>query len=453
MNLSTQRLAFAIGTRAWRVVYNLVAIPMLFFSVPLLALLPARSGSLLKIRNGVRGRKGWYESLRAQLQPYSNERPRVWIHAASMGECEQAKPILRELGARLPHAVRVLTIFSPSAMRHITRENFPAEAICYLPFDSLLQVRKFFNAVQPSAGIVIRHDYWPNFMWEAKRRGVRLLLADASVSANANSFRHKPLVRNFNREVLAQFDTIAAVSAFAAENLRPLLRYPERLRVLGDTRYEQVLHRVQHAAPQNILPPSWSDLKFHLVAGSTWPADEEVLIPAFAAARERFPYVRMILVPHEPTATHLQNAERLLHEYRLTSVRLSHAHQHEAAEVLLVDRIGVLAELYGSGQIAYVGGAFGPGVHSVLEAAAHGVPVLFGPRHHNSAEAVEMAQSSCGKMVSHRDDCARALEQLWLNEKLRAEQGRACRAFVEQKTGAAQAMVSLLVSEKSINRL
>lgn len=437
----------------WRAIYNLVAIPTLFFFVHLLALLPARTGTLLKIRNGVRGRKGWSESLRAQLQPFSNERPRVWLHAASMGECEQAKPILRELGARLPHAVRVLTIFSPSAMRHITRENFPAEAICYLPFDSLLQVRKFFNAVQPVAGIVIRHDFWPNFMWEAQRRGVRLLLADASVSANAHSFRHKPLVRNFNREVLAQFDTIAAVSASAAENLRPLLRYPERLRVLGDTRYEQVLHRVQHAAPQNLLPPSWREQEISLVAGSTWPSDEAVLIPAFAAARERFPHMRMILVPHEPTEAHLQNAERLLHEHRLSSVRLSHAQQHETAEVLLVDRIGVLAELYGRGQIAYVGGAFGPGVHSVLEAAAHGVPVLFGPRHNNSAEAVEMTHNGCGKMISTRDECVRALDELWSNEKLRAEQGRACRAFVEQKTGAARAIVSWLTADAQGVRL
>ncbi|MEK7730041.1 MAG: hypothetical protein AAB354_16665, partial [candidate division KSB1 bacterium] len=143
---------------------------------------------------------------------------------------------------------------------------------------------------------------------------------------------------------------------------------------------------------------------------------------------------------------HLQNAERLLQEHRLFSVRLSHAHTHEPAAVLLVDRIGVLAELYGAGQIAFVGGGFGPGVHSVLEAAAHGVPVFFGPRHHNSAEAVELSQKDFGKMISNQEDCEREMQRLWLNETLRQEQGRRCRAFVEQKTGAAHAMVSLLTS-------
>ena len=333
----------------WSCLYNFVALPVLFFFIHVLSWWPARSGTLLKIRNGVRDRKDWLSDLRAQLQPFSTTPLRVWIHAASMGECEQAQALLREIGARFPQAVRVLTIFSPSAMRHLTRSNFPAEVICYLPFDSWPQVRKFYDTVQPRVGIVIRHDYWPNFMWQAKRRGMPLLLANASVSANANSFRHKPLVRHFNREVLAQFDVIAAVSSAAAENLRPLLRYPERLRILGDTRFEQVVHRVQHAAPQNILPQAWREKEFHLVAGSTWPSDEAVLIPAFAAVQQRLPHLRMILVPHEPTEAHLQNAERLLQEHLLSSVRLSHAHTHEPAAVLLVDRIGVLAELYGAG--------------------------------------------------------------------------------------------------------
>lgn len=428
----------------WRILYNLLALPVLFVVSHALALLPARSGALLKIRTGVRGRKGWREDLRAQLQTYSHSRPRVWIHAASMGESEQAKPLLREIGARFPQAVRVLTIFSPSAMRHIVRENFPAEAICYLPFDSILQSRSFLEIVQPRVGLVIRHDYWPNFIWEAKRRGVQLLLADASVSANANSFRHKPLVRHFNREVLAQFDLIAAVSPSASENLRPLLRYPERLMILGDTRYEQVLHRVQYAQPERILPRAWREQEIHLVAGSTWPSDEAVLIPAFAAVRQRLPHVRMILVPHEPTEAHLQNAEHLLQEHALSAIRLSRAHQREVTQVLLVDRIGVLAELYGSGQLAFVGGAFGPGVHSVLEAAAHGVPVFFGPRHHNSAEAVELSQQGLGKMIASAQACEREMEELWLNEAERQTLGRHCRAFVERKTGAAHALVSRL---------
>ncbi len=421
--------------------YNLLALPALFLFSHFLALLPAKSGSLQKVRAGVLGRKHWFEDLRAEFQNISPSRPRVWVHAASMGECEQAKPILRELGERFPEYVRVLTIFSPSAYRHLARQNFPAEVLCYLPFDSLRQVNKFYNLVQPRAGIVIRHDYWPNFMWQAQRRNIFLILADANVSANAKSFRHKPLVRHFNREILSHFDVIAAVSPSAADNLQPLLRYPERLCILGDTRFEQVLYRVQSAAPRNLLPHSWRGKEILLVAGSTWPSDEEVIIPAFAAVQRKHEALGMILVPHEPTAVHLQNAEQLLQQCGLASVRLSLAQAANDANVLLVDRIGVLAELYGAGNIAFVGGGFGPGVHSVLEAAAHGVPVLFGPRHNNSTEAMEMARMGIGKIIRNEKDGEQELLQLMQNE---SETGNPCRTYVEQKTGAARALVALL---------
>lgn len=416
----------------------------MFFFLRLLALVPARSGTLQKIRHGVRGRKHWFEDLRAQLQPFALSRPRVWIHAASMGECEQAKSILRELGKRLPEAVRVLTVFSPSAYLHIVRENFPAEVMCYLPFDSLRQVDKFYDLLHPRAGVVIRHDYWPNFIWQAKRRGIFLLLANASVSANANSLRHKPIVRSFHREVFSNFDVIAAVSAFAVETLRPLIRHPERIGVVGDTRFEQVLYRSQHAAPHHILPQAWRDADVALVAGSTWPSDDEILIPALAALCHTLPGLHAILVPHEPTESHMQSVERLLRSHGLSGMRLSQAETSDRQTILLVDRIGVLAELYGAGKIAYVGGGFGPGVHSVLEAAAHGVPVLFGPRHHNSVEALEMSRLGIGGIIGNAEQGERELARLLHNEGTRTAWGRRCSQYVHQKAGAARTIVDFL---------
>lgn len=421
----------------------------MYLVLQVLALLPSRSGALQKVRNGARGRKHWQKNLHAQLQPFDAARPRVWIHAASMGECEQAKPILRELHARFPHVVRVLTVFSPSAFRHIQPESFPAEVLCYLPLDSLRAVNRFYDLVQPRAGLVIRHDYWPNFIWQARQRGIFLLLANASVSANANSFRHKPLVRDFNREVLSHFDVIAAVSPAAAKTLAPLLRHPERLRVFGDTRFEQVLHRTQNAEPHKILPQPWREAPLTLVAGSTWPSDDEVLIPALAALHRARPDLRAILVPHEPTESHLLNVERLLRRHDLASIRLSQAHSTDQKNILLVDRIGVLAELYGAGKIAYVGGGFGPGVHSVLEAAAHGVPVLFGPKHYNSAEALEMSKRGLGKAIRTSAEAVHELTHLLQNESACAAWAAQCRHYVEQKTGAARALVDLLAPHLS----
>lgn len=432
--------------------YNLVAIPILFLGFHFAALL-SRIGfrRFDKVRSGVEGRKMLFADLAAQLQKVKSAGPRVWIHAASMGEYEQARPLLQEIGQRFPTAVRVLTFFSPSAYANINRANIPAEVVSYLPFDSLSSARRFLRLVNPKAAIVIRHDFWPNHLWEAKRRGVTLVLADASVSANARSWRHKPLVRHFNRAVLETFDAIGAVSAEASQSLQALLRYPERLIVTGDTRYDQVLFRTQSKKIETVLPEQWRDGSMLFVAGSTWSSDEEVLLPAFVAVRNHLPPLRMILVPHEPTPEHLAQLEKLLAKYELMGVRLSQISPSPGTSpplspsVLLVDRIGILAILYSAGQVAFVGGSFGPGVHSVLEAAVHGVPVLIGPRFRNSPEAIELAANNLLAPVGNADECEQKLLELLQNSALRQEKGARHREFVLARCGASARVIDILV--------
>lgn len=436
----------------WRLVYNLVAVPLLFLGFHLAALL-SRFGfhRFDKIRSGVEGRKMLFADLASQLQKVKNAGPRIWIHAASMGEYEQARPLLQEIGPRFPTAVRVLTFFSPSAYANINRANIPAEVVSYLPFDSVFSARRFLHLVNPKAAIIIRHDFWPNHLWEAQRRGVMLVLADASVSANAHSWRHKPLVRHFNRAVLETFEAICAVSVEATQSLKDLLRYPERLVVTGDTRHDQVLFRTQSKKIETVLPEKWRDGTMLFVAGSTWPSDEEILLPAFVAARNQLPELRMILVPHEPTPEHLAQLEKLLAKYEIVGMRLSEISPSPGSSpplspsVLLVDRIGVLAILYSAGQVAFVGGSFGPGVHSVLEAAVHGVPVLVGPRFHNSPEAIELAANNLLAPVANADECQQKLLELFQNPVLRQEKGARHREFVLARCGASAKVIAILV--------
>lgn len=436
----------------WRLVYSLVAVPLLFFGFHLAALLSRISFRRFdKVRSGVDGRRKLFTELAAQLQKVKNTGPRVWIHAASMGEYEQARPLLQEIGQRFPAAVRVLTFFSPSAYANINRANIPAEAVSYLPFDSLCRARRFLRLVNPNAAIIIRHDFWPNHLWEAKRRGVTLVLADASVSANARSRRHKPVVRHFNRAVLETFDAICAVSAEASQSLKNLLRYPERLIITGDTRYDQVLFRTQSKKIETVLPEKWRDSSMRFVAGSTWPSDEEILLPAFVAARNQLPELRMILVPHEPTPEHLEQLEKRLAKYELLGVRLSQISPSSpepspplSPSVLLVDRIGILAILYSAGQVAFVGGSFGPGVHSVLEAAVHGVPVLVGPRFRNSPEAIELAAQNLLASVANVEECQQKLLELFQDSALRQEKGARHREFVLARCGASARVIDLL---------
>jgi 3-deoxy-D-manno-octulosonic-acid transferase len=440
-------------------VYNLIAVPLLFLGFHFAALL-SRIGfhRFDKIRAGVDGRRTLFTDLAVQLQQVKNAGPRFWIHAASMGEYEQARPLLQEIGQRFPAAVRVLTFFSPSAYANINRANIPAEAVSYLPFDSVRNARRFLRLVNPHTAIIIRHDIWPNHLWEAKRSGVTLALADASVSANVRSWRHKPIVRHFNRAVLETFDAICAVSVEATQSLKSLLRYPELLVVTGDTRYDQVLFRTQSKKIEMVLPEEWRDGSPLFVAGSTWPSDEEILLPAFIAARNQLPELRMILVPHEPTPEHLAQLEKLLAKYELIGVRLSQitaemensphvphsSHPPLSPSILLVDRIGILAVLYSAGQITFVGGSFGPGVHSVLEAAVHGVPVLVGPRFHNSTEAIELVATNLLASVTNVEECQQKLLELFQDSALRQEKGAHHREFVLARCGASAKVIDIL---------
>ena len=432
----------------WRIFYNLIVVPLMFGGFHLVALL-ARIGfsRFDKIRAGVVGRKKLFEELTAQLARVNPAGPRFWIHASSMGEYEQARPLLQEIKQCFPEAVRVLTFFSPSAYANIKRASIPAEVVSYLPFDSRMNARRFLNASKPVAAIIIRHDFWPNHLWAARQRGVAILLANASVSANARSLRHWPLVRHFNRAVFDTFDAVAAVSAPAAKSLATLVRYPERLLVAGDSRYDQVFFRSQSKKIDEVLPANWREGAPIFVAGSTWPSDEEVLLPAFIAARHQLPALRLILVPHEPTPEHLAQLEKRMKEDGLVSVRLSddESLSKREAEVLLIDRIGILAILYSAGQVAFVGGSFGPGAHSVLEAAVHGVPVMVGPRFKNSPEAVELKAKKILTVVANAEECQKELLALFQNTVLRQEKGAPHREFVLARCGASAKMIDLLV--------
>jgi len=432
----------------WKTFYNLVAVPLMFLGFQVVAFLSRLGLSRFdKIRAGIAGRKKLFEKLAAQLAPVKNAGPRFWIHASSMGEHEQARPLLQEIKKRFPQAVRVLTLFSPSAYANLNRANIPAEAVSYLPFDSLWNARRFLNMVNPSAAIIIRHDFWPNHLWEAKKRGVAILLANASVSANTRSLRHWPLVRHFNRAVFDTFDAIGAVSAHAAKSLAALARHPERLIITGDSRYDQVLFRSQAKKIDEVLPENWRDGSPIFVAGSTWPSDEEILLPAFVAARKQLPPLRLILVPHEPTPEHLTSLEKQIAAAGLVSRRLSQTTAEKGRQaVLLVDRIGVLAILYSAGQVAFVGGSFGPGVHSVLEAAVHGVPVLVGPRFRNSPEAVELNEKNLLTVATTAEECQKNLLALFQNAALQQEKGGQHHKFVLARCGASAKMIDILVS-------
>jgi 3-deoxy-D-manno-octulosonic-acid transferase len=360
----------------------------------------------------------------------------VWVHAPSVGEALMAQAIIGALRSRRA-GVRVLfTHFSPSAERVADRVG--ADAAAYLPFDLPADVRASLDAVRPDAIVFVRTEVWPTLTAEAARRGVRVGLVNAVLGPGSSRLAWP--ARALLRPGYARLDVVGAVAEADAVRFYRLGVAPGRVRVTGDARFDQVAARVAALDMDTpVLQRLRDATRFTLVAGSTWPADEARLVPALARLARGRP-VRAVVAPHQPDAAHLAGLERRLDAAGLAHARLGavEAGTSGVPPVVVVDRVGVLAELYAVGDAAYVGGGFGrSGLHSVVEPAALGRPVLFGPRHGNAREAAELEAERGGAMIRGPDELAARLVQLAADPDARDAAGRAARAFVEARLGGA----------------
>jgi 3-deoxy-D-manno-octulosonic-acid transferase len=411
------------------------------------ALAPALSLLSPKLAEGHRGRHEAAERLSAWgRRSRDPARPLVWLHASSVGEGLQAESVLHELRGRRPETQYVYTHFSPSAAALAHR--LPVDVADYLPYDLPAPVEALLESLAPDLLVFSKLDLWPELAVRAAARGTTVAVVAATVSRGSGRLRWP--ARSLLRAGYESVGAAAAVSDEDASRLARLGVSPGHIQVLGDPRYDSVVERIAGVSEEDPI------LRFGrgaptLVAGSTWPEDESVLLGAFVRIRASHPGARLILVPHEPTAPHLLGAERVAARLGLPeAVRMSAA--RNPAPLLLVDRVGVLAQLYGAGTMAYVGGGFGrAGLHSVLEPAAWGLPVSFGPRWRESRDADALLRAGAARAVTGRG--AAAVEELaeiwsgWIErEGVRKTGGERAKALVEGGRGAAGRSADLLAS-------
>lgn len=353
-----------------------------------------------------------------------------------MGEFEQGLPLIQELSERYPDDWFVISLFSPSAFDHISWRQ-PRAIITYLPLDGYCHAKKFIDIIRPSVHVIIRHDIWPNFQRLLQRRHIPSLLINASISDER--FPSVLRLKFIYQQIYATFTAVCVVSALNEERLRTIYKQPQNIHVCGDTRYDRVHQRALDTTKiEWILRSQQFQRSSCLVAGSTWPSDEEVVLPALLDMMRRHPEFKLILAPHEMDAGHLQALEQRFLLEGLEVLRLSafEADPQKECRVLLIDRIGLLANLYALGQVAIVGGGFGPGVHSVLEPAAHGCVVCYGPRHHNSPEAREMTSAGVGLTFAGQQEFALLLHNLFENPEKTRQRGETVRTYILKNVGA-----------------
>ena len=416
--------------KTWFLFYNVFILPPLYISLLI--------GSLFnsKIRTGLRGRKRIFENLIIDAASLNKSKKLIWFHSSSLGEFEQAKPIIEEL--KKSYDVNILvTFFSPSG--YINSKKYPyADLVSYIPFDTVSNAEKFISLVKPDLAVIMRYDIWPNHIREMKRDGIRMLLVDATMKERSS--RKIPLIKSFHKVLFKKITKILTVSETDANGFKGFGCTDEQLKVVGDTRFDRVYQKSLKAKQTHLIKDEVLKGKKVFVAGSTWNADEEIILPVFLKLHKFLGNIMLIIAPHEPTLLNIENIENEVGRY-VETIRFSHLNNYKNEKVIIIDSIGILSTLYFYADVAFVGGGFKHNVHNVLEAAVYGIPVLFGPKIENSQEPKELQKRGSGILVRNKREAYKELRTLFNNDDLRKSKKEISLRYIEENLGATEKII------------
>ena len=384
------------------------------------------------------GRKGLLGTVEEKMKQ-SGGRPVVWFHSSSVGEFEQARPLIERLRKESPGKFIVITFFSPSGYE--LRRNFKsADAVFYLPMDTPRNVRRFLNAVNPSTAIFVKYEFWYNYLLGLRRRGTPTYIISAIFRRNQVFFRW---YGSFMRKALRAYTTLFVQN----EESRRLLAGLgiENVVIAGDTRFDRVQAICRNNDVHNEVVEAFVGDRLTWVAGSTWDEDEYMISKAMSGVRG----FKLILVPHEVHDTHINRILNTFSGYTvLRYTKCAGRSQDEYrglaadAEVLVIDIVGILSKIYKYGSFAYIGGGFSSsGIHNILEAAIYGCPVMFGPHYDKFQEAKDLITLGGAFSVSSAPELSALLEKWLLDPGTVEKPSLVCTQYVESHLGASDTIM------------
>ena len=427
----------------WHLAYNLAALPLARVSSRLAA------GFRPKVSRGLRGRKRSFAEIESYLSA-SGHGPSatggILFHATSVGEYLQALPLMRELKAASKERPIYLSFFSPSVEKR-ARACAHTDLVFYLPEDTRSNISRLLGLLKPALIVISKFDIWPNLVTQANRAGIPVAVTAATLSPDSGRLRG--FSGRFHRSFYPGLDLVCAIAQNDANNFIRLGVKTENCIVTGDTRFDQTWQRAGEVAGHDplVVPFNGWDSHFRFACGSIWPADQQHLLPALAELCHRHEHVRLILAPHEPTRSHVENLVCFLDEndlsFELYSALADSDHRAgsstnvaSSTKAVVVDTTGVLAAVYQAADAVYVGGSFGKGVHNVMEPACFGLPVIFGPHHLNSYEALLMIDHGGAFAVKNSADLVQIAGRLIKDENFCHRAGQNARAVVRENLGA-----------------
>ena len=374
-----------------------------------------------KVRKMWRGERAAIGLLREKVV---SDAQYVWFHAASLGEFEQGRPLMEQMRREHPEFKILLTFFSPSGYE--VRKNYEgADIICYLPLDTPFNARRFLRTIRPVMAFFIKYEFWYNYLHILKHRNVPVYSVSSIFRPGQIFFRWYG--RQYSR-VLKCFTHFFVQNEVSRELLHSI--GIDQVTISGDTRFDRVL-QIRDAAKELPLVEAFKDDHNVFVAGSSWPPDEDIFIRYFNEHRNW----ELVIAPHVIDEDHLQ---QIISKLNRKVVRFTQATESEAreADVLIIDCFGLLSSIYRYGEVAYVGGGFGVGIHNVLEAAVWGVPVIFGPNNQRFQEAQGLLASEGGFQIKDYDTFCQLMDRFDTDKAYLQTTGKKAGSFVAQHAGA-----------------
>lgn len=382
-----------------------------------------------KPRKMMKGHWVVYELLRQQIEKDARY---IWFHAASLGEFEQGRPLIEKIRAKYPDYKILLTFFSPSGYE--VRKNYRgADVVCYLPFDKPRNVKKFLDISNPVMAFFIKYEFWKNYLDELNKRRIPVYSVSSIFRKDQIFFKW---YGGTYRNVLKNFDYLFVQNEASRRFLSKI--GINKVTVVGDTRFDRVL-QIREEAKELPLVEKFKGDSFTLVAGNSWGPDEDLFLEYF----NTHPEMKLIIAPHVIDENHLVE---IISKLKRPYVRYTRADERnvQKADCLIIDCFGLLSSIYRYGEVAYIGGGFGVGIHNTLEAAVYGIPVVFGPKYQKFMEAKQLIEAQGAFSISNYEELGFLFDRFLIDEHFHRETGSNAGFYVTNNAGATDKVLSMI---------
>ncbi|HOK39456.1 MAG TPA: glycosyltransferase N-terminal domain-containing protein [bacterium] len=423
-------------------IYNTFILPVSLFTIRFLSILNKQYKDFIRVR------KEDFKRITEFEKTFSHKEKKIWFHSASLGEYEQAKPILKKIRKEYPEIKIIISFFSTSGYKYAPENNELYDIKIYLPFDKRSYNKTLLKIIKPDLVIYLGYDVWPNFSLILSEEKIPQYLINGTIKEN--SFRL--VFKKFFKKIYNNLNGIIVVSETMKERYSKI--YPsEKIIVKGDSRIDNVFERKKEI--QKIISEEIIKDKFVFIIGSSHFDDEKIILPVLKHLFVKIKNLIIIFVPHNVSKDNIEDLEKRMNNIKLTYLKYSDYEREKKfnnEEIILIDKIGLLFHLYGIADVAYIGGSFKEGIHNVMEPAVFGLPIICGPIYHNSNEAAEMREKGYLFSIKNSEEFEKNFFELYNNIRQQKEQiKKDIIEYMEKKRGTADYIFNNII-KKEIER-